>query len=300
MKKNYTKNDNDAAVFEYYPLRFVKNYRNLLLLEMRKRNKMTKKMIRKIFRIVLLLADGAQDNWEGKDWTCLNQGDIGSLKANELKSKTDEGETGKYKKYFFRGQPLLTERETWRFVDVQDDTLGDIYVIVCPHKSSDEERTFVLEQHKFSGGISFTYTEVGNTSRFFWLPSYIPKLLKDSFSFSEQIEEKTYLVFNHVNYICSAIHSEPYEYTSKQLAEIETLYHKKASHRKESKYRPPKILSLSNYNDVLCTGGITQCCKDFFVKSNNEIKTLGITDFFLEFSSETQLVKPQLCSAIPN
>lgn len=244
---------------------------------------MTKTIIRKIFRIVLLLADGAQRNWEEKDWTCLKQGDIGSFKADELKSKTDEFETGKYKKYLFRGQPLLMEREAWRFVDVQGDTLGDIYVIVCPRKNSDKKWTFVLEQHKFSGGIDFTYTDAGNTLRFFWIPSYIPKFFKDSFDFSEPIEEKTYIVFNHVKDICSKVRLMSYECGSEQLEKLVTPYSKD-----DPKYSLPTIFSLSDNNDIFCTGGSTQFCKKLFVK--NRRPPLRI-EGFLKFYNEAHISK---------
>ena len=218
--------------------------------------------IRKIYRIVLLLTDGTQGNWQ------------------YLTEKTYTPETGKYPQYLLRNIPgtMLIDLDSWRFLDIQGDTLGDIYVI-CP-RMRNAERILFLKQ-KESGGLNFTYMDIESSEKmpfFSWIPLPSPKSLR----FSEQVEEKIYIVFNHAEYVCSEFYMGQYGFSPKLLDEkLVTGYDKKSR-----QYLHPGIFSLSDSDTILCTAGKTDRCKQFFGRSC----PLKI-DGFLKFLGETQTNK---------
>jgi len=224
--------------------------------------------IRNIVRVVLILKKSdREDIWKRHFF----QGDIGNINANDLLL-----ETGTFPKYLLRNNPdtQLMGFDSWRFLSIQGDTLGDISVYFYPSEIVFKKGALALKQKKFSGGIDFAYISNDGSSDesplFFWIPLPIPGLLENFIIPNVQIEEKTCIVFNHPDDVCSKVCIMGGSYCPKIDVHFAII----------------KEIPQPNTNDIFLFAGSTSGCQSQFIDQVYGIRSetpLTINNSFFEY-----------------
>ena len=205
-----------------------------------------------IIRILLFIKPNERPSWE-RDRLHQRKIDVPGVPPIEW-SKC----TGILPRYPKRNAALF-DKDWFRFIDIQGDSIGDVYVSFNLHDAGKKETLFVVPNEN-SGGIDFTFEEEkivdGRVPEadLRWFPLPLP----DKFPVTG-LREKTYIVIHHLEEVCKNVCAGP--------SRVDTgKYH----------YGSP-VKRLSEQFQLYLTGGEGGWCERHF---DGEHRTLGMKEFF--------------------
>lgn len=209
-----------------------------------------------IIRILLFIKPSEREAWE-RDRLRQRKG---LFREKEERKRF----TGRFPRYPLNETDLFPY-DSFRFVDREKNTIGDIYVFFNLHNHG-FGKTLFIAPNEHSEGIDFAYDKntlvdgmIHSKAVLRWTPLPLP----EKFVRKKNVRSETCIVFHHPGELC-----ENFETPAGHRIMVNEIGN------------PPTLQSLLPSNNLLLTGGTVAWCERYFSTTK---ETLGLESFFQFF-----------------